>query len=155
MSAAELSQDAPLLVVPRARLADVLRCAASAVFGIAIAAGCWAAMLDAVWLVVAGVLACNAAFLGVKLADRRPALVATPAGLTVFRFPGPSAVIRWRRLAEIAYQRMRVKRVLFLGVVPEDGGAGALQSIELASTDFAGKGAEIAARLIVLRDRFA
>ncbi len=148
-----MSVDAEALwIVPRARLADALRAIASVITGaITLLAG-----LSEPWVLpLAVVLLGYAIALGIKIADRRPALIASTTGVTVFRFPGPSLHILWERLAEVRWLKMRVKRVLFFKVELRSGDAIASRTFEMPSTDFSGKGREIVRRLTEYRDQFA
>lgn len=142
------SGPSPLLVIPRARLADALRAGASAICG---AASLVAGLREPWVLPLAVVLLAYPVSLAIKMADRRPALIAEPAALTVFRFPGASVRLAWSQITEIAYLKMRVKRVLFIKAEAPEGPT----TVELASFDFRGRGAEIAARLNALRSTHA
>ena len=146
------TQEEPLWIVPRARLADALRMIASALLGILtllIAA-------SHLWMLPLGiVLSGYAIALCIKMADRRPALIATRTGLKVFRFPGQSHWIEWQWLTEVSWLKMRVKRVLFFKIERRAGDVMATTTIEMPSTDFSGKGREIVRRLTEYRDRYA
>lgn len=147
-----MPDDEILWIVPRARLADTLRLIASFLLGlVSLAVG----LAEPYILPLAVVLVGYAIALGIKLADRRPALIATRQGLKVFRFPGRSHEIRWAWLNEIAYLKMRVKRVLFFKIERHVGDALTSTTYEMPSTDFSGKGREIVRRLTEYRDQYA
>lgn len=146
-----MQEDDVLWIVPRARLADTLRMIASLLTGgVSLAVG----LSEPFILPLAIVLIGYAIALGIKMADRRPALIATRQGLHVFRFPGASHEIRWHWLTEVAYLKMRVKRVLFFKIERGTGGVSATTTVEMPSTDFSGKGREIVRRLTEFRDQY-
>ena len=143
----------PLYVVPRARLADWLRAIASLLTG---ALTLLFAGVNSLALIPLGVvLIAYAIFLWIKIADRRPALIATDQALTIFRFPGQSHEVPWEWLDEVSYLKMRVKRVLFFKISKQDAGRTATTTIEMPSTDFHAKGADIVEKLTEMRDRYA
>lgn len=147
-----MTDEAPLWIVPRARLADALRTIASVITGLITLL----VALTQPWLwPLAIVLIGYAIALGIKMADRRPALIATRTGLKVFRFPGPSHRIEWRNLREVSWLKMRVKKLLFFKIERRTGDVMATTTVEIPSTDFSGKGREIVRRLTEYRDQFA
>ena len=148
-----MTQGADVLwIVPRARLADSLRMIASLLLGI-ISLG--VGFVEPWILPLAVVLVGYAVTLGIKMVDRRPAIVATREGLKIFRFPGASHEIQWNWLVEVTYLKMRVKRVLFFKVQRLPGDTSTSTTYEMPSTDFSGKGREIVRRLTDYRDQFA
>ena len=147
-----MDSDVPLWIVPRARLADALRTIASAITGLITLL----VALTQPWLwPLAIVLLGYAIALGIKMADTRPALIATRRSLKVFRFPGQSHEIEWQWLTEVAWLKMRVKKVLFFKIERRTGDIMATTTIEMPSTDFSGKGREVVRRLTEYRDQFA
>lgn len=130
---------APLLTIPRSRIADVLRVAACLVFGLPFAV----LGTDHVsMLVIAVFLLGYAVSLVFKMADRRPALTADAQGLTIFRWPGASIRYTWPEISQITFRRMRVKHVLFI-----KADAASPPYTEIAGFDFKGHGAHVAERL--------
>ena len=147
------TENAPVFVIPRARLADWLRAIASLATGVITLLFAGSNSLALVPLGV--VLIAYAIFLGIKLADKRPALIATDQALTIFRFPGQSHVVPWEWLDEVSYLKMRVKRVLFFKISKPDAGQVVTTTFEMPSTDFHAKGADIVEKLMEMRDRYA
>ena len=147
-----MQEDDVLWIVPRARLADSLRMIASLLLGlVSLGVG----FVEPFVLPLAVVLIGYAIALGIKMADRRPALIATRKGLKIFRFPGASHEIRWSWLVEVSYLKMRVKRVLFFKIERRADDPSTFTTFEMPSTDFSGKGREIVRRLTEYRDQYA
>ncbi|MFK7945391.1 MAG: hypothetical protein AB8B85_21120 [Paracoccaceae bacterium] len=133
-----MTKSPAILVVPRSRIADAARVAASVVFGLPFVVLGWEAPA---MLVIAVFLLGYAISLSLKMLDNRPALIADDRTLTLFRFPGASVQYSWQQITEIAFLKMRGKRVLFVKA------EGDRAFSELANFDFQGQGYAVAARL--------
>lgn len=127
--------DDPLLVVPRARIADALRLTACLVLGLPFAI---VGLNRPEVAVIAVFLLGYALSLGLKIADARPAFSADRTGLTIFRWPGASVHYTWPQITEISFLKMRVKHVVFIK-------SSALPPyVEVAGFDFRGSGPRVA-----------